>query len=47
MRTAIIGRTEILYLTVELFLKNGYEIALISHQKKLQNIQKHQKILRN
>lgn len=33
MKIAIIGRTEILYETVELFLKNGYEIALIITSK--------------
>ena len=33
MKVAIIGRTEILYETVELFLKNGYEIALIITSK--------------
>ncbi|MFW5607387.1 MAG: methionyl-tRNA formyltransferase [Campylobacter hyointestinalis] len=33
MKIAIIGRTEILYETVELFLKNGYEIPLIITSK--------------
>ncbi|MBD3843562.1 MAG: formyl transferase [Campylobacterales bacterium] len=33
MKVAMIGRTEILYETVELFLKNGYEIPLIITSK--------------
>lgn len=33
MKVAIIGRTEILYETVELFLKNGYKIPLIITSK--------------
>ena len=33
MKVAIIGRTEILYETIELFLKNGYEIPLIITSK--------------
>lgn len=33
MKVAIIGRTEILYKTVELLLKNGYEIPLIITSK--------------
>jgi len=33
VKVAIIGRTEILYETIELFLKNGYEIPLIITSK--------------
>ena len=33
MKVAIIGRTEILFETIELFLKSGYEIPLIITSK--------------
>ncbi|GAB1465743.1 hypothetical protein MASR2M54_12430 [Aliarcobacter cryaerophilus] len=46
MKIAIIGRTEILYETVELLLKHGYEIPLIITSKEALEYTKHQKILK-
>lgn len=43
MKIAIIGRTEILYETVERFLKNGYEIALIITSKEAPEYNKNSK----